>query len=62
MLKYFDFYKRAKIDRWTRLCFGHFDNPPKQAQPFSQFLLKYSFLRNEISIRVYMDTKDFKYH
>ena len=49
MLKYFDSYKRAKIDRWTRLPFGHFDNPPKQAQPFSQFLPKCSFPSNQIS-------------
>ena len=57
-----DFYKLAKIDRWTRLPFGPFHNPPKQAKPFYQFLPKYSFPRNQISIRLYTDTKNSKYH
>ena len=41
---------------------SHFDKQEKQAQPYSQFLGKYSFHINQISSRAYTGIEVFKYH
>ena len=41
---------------------SHFDKKEKQAQPYSLFLRKYSFHKNQISSRAYIDIDVSKYH
>jgi len=41
---------------------SHFDKQEKQAQPYSQFLRKYSFPKKQISSRAYIDIEVSQYH
>ena len=41
---------------------SHFDKQEKQAEPYSKFLRKYYFPKNQISSRAYIDIEVSKYH
>ena len=62
LLEYFGFYNQEDNVRITMLPVSHFDKKEKQAQPYSLFLRKYSFYKNQISSRAYIDIEVYKYY
>ena len=55
-------YNQEDNAGFTMSPVSHFDKQEKQAQPYSQFLRKYSFHMNQISSRAYIDIEISKHY